>query len=561
MAKLAPQEITVMDQPWFKYAIYGLTALLYFTNFGTNAIWTPNESFYAEAVREMFESGNYLEFFYNYEPRFNKPPLTYWLIASSVILFGLNEWAIRLPIVLLAYLTNFAAAGIAGRLYGPKASLWTFITMAFSFQFVGNKQYASPETPLTFFFTLCMLLFVIAWQSRNKWWLFLAFVTLGFTVLVKGYPYFIVIGAIITLFVLFYQNWQIKNAWKELRFFIHIPGILISLLIGLSWIIYMNSAYGEAFQEVLNAETINRAVGKKPFSWEDPFFYPAVISWSFLPYSLAFYLALILIVRSKKWREELALPLAWFFAMLLIFTISSGKIPTYFIQAHPAMAIMVAWVFVNPDILPNRKWKIAWNVSLLFPAILLFASGIALVIYLNLSRNWLEIPLVIALLIGWLSYRAGKENTIRLIPFMCVFVPLFIFSLAVLPQLEKYRPYKEIGTIINQSVPTASTPIYMQDRILHNLPFYAKRKMIRDASKEELVNSYNTAGELLALVKTDTWQAMGSPEPLWNGYIYEKTSESRFAIFVRAHIQAEQGNMEAFEMYYLAHKKQNNISN
>ena len=51
--------------------------------------------FYAESVREMFESGNFLDIQYNYEARYNKPPLTYWLIAASASVFGLNEFGIR----------------------------------------------------------------------------------------------------------------------------------------------------------------------------------------------------------------------------------------------------------------------------------------------------------------------------------------------------------------------------------------------------------------------------------------------------------------------------------
>jgi len=78
-----------------------IITFIYFFQFGVNDIWTPNESFYAEAVREMFESGNFLEIFYNYEPRYNKPPLTYWLMASSAWVFGLSEFSLRLPIVLL----------------------------------------------------------------------------------------------------------------------------------------------------------------------------------------------------------------------------------------------------------------------------------------------------------------------------------------------------------------------------------------------------------------------------------------------------------------------------
>jgi 4-amino-4-deoxy-L-arabinose transferase-like glycosyltransferase len=551
MRKLDELKDGILDASWFRWLLYLLTALLYFSHLGTNAIWTPNESFYAEAVREMFASGNYLEFFYNYEPRYNKPPLTYWLIASSVYIFGMSEWSIRFPIVLLAFLTNFVAAGIGRRLYGSRVGFWTFITMALSFQFVANKAYASPETPLTFFFTLTLYLFLLAWQQRKNSLSLLAFLSLGFTVLVKGYPYYVVIAAVLGFFLLLHHQGRLKAIGKDLWFFLFLPGLLLSLLVGMAWIGYMYLQDGQAFLDVLRAETLERALNKKPYTWEDPFFYPAVISWSFLPYSLAAYLALILAFKDRALRTSLAFPLAWFAAMLLIFTISSGKIPTYFIQAHPAMALLVAWFFVHEKAMPSALWKKLWKLSLWIPSVLLLAAGALMIFYLDLSFNWLQVLLVAGMLLFWLHYRTGYANFLRLLPFVAVYVPLFLFSFAVLPALEDYRPYREMGNAAIQADESRELPVYMEGRILHNLPFYAERRMIRDARLEDLLDLQQSGGQGLALVTAETFAALGSPEALWEGYVYEKTSESRFAIFVRAWLKAKAGNNEAFTYYYL----------
>ena len=128
-----------------------LILFIYFWNSWYNAIWIPNESFYAEAVREMFESGNFLDIFYNYEPRFKKLPLTYWSIALSVFIFGLNELAIRLPIILMALGSSFLTYKIAQVLFDKNVALFSFFAMALSFQFLMNSRYASPEIPLLFF--------------------------------------------------------------------------------------------------------------------------------------------------------------------------------------------------------------------------------------------------------------------------------------------------------------------------------------------------------------------------------------------------------------------------
>ena len=131
--------------------LMAVISALYLFNFHVNDIWTPNESFYAEAVREMFESGNFLEMFYNYEARYNKPPLTYWAMAASAAVFGLNEFALRLPIVLMGIGSIWFTYLLGRRIYGDKGGLYAMVMMAFSVQLLAVKQYASPEIPLTFF--------------------------------------------------------------------------------------------------------------------------------------------------------------------------------------------------------------------------------------------------------------------------------------------------------------------------------------------------------------------------------------------------------------------------
>ncbi|MEL6142642.1 MAG: phospholipid carrier-dependent glycosyltransferase, partial [Bacteroidota bacterium] len=145
----------------------GLTILAYFLHLGLNNIWTPNESFYAEAVREMLESGNYLELFYNYEPRFNKPPLLYWLMAISASIFGLSEFAIRLPVALLGLGTVYLTYQMGRLLDGERLGILAAAVMAFSFQFVINARYGSPAVPLTFFFTLTTFLFLKGYLQRS----------------------------------------------------------------------------------------------------------------------------------------------------------------------------------------------------------------------------------------------------------------------------------------------------------------------------------------------------------------------------------------------------------
>jgi 4-amino-4-deoxy-L-arabinose transferase-like glycosyltransferase len=80
-------------------------SLPYCINLGRPSIWDANEAFYAETPREMLVTGDYLAPRFNFEPRAQKPPLTYWVILASYRIFGVSEFAVRLPGALAAIAT------------------------------------------------------------------------------------------------------------------------------------------------------------------------------------------------------------------------------------------------------------------------------------------------------------------------------------------------------------------------------------------------------------------------------------------------------------------------
>ena len=75
---------------------YALPVLLflaicpYFVDLAGSSIWDANEAFYVETPREMMERGDYINPTFNYEPRINKPVLSYWIVAGFYHFFGVS---------------------------------------------------------------------------------------------------------------------------------------------------------------------------------------------------------------------------------------------------------------------------------------------------------------------------------------------------------------------------------------------------------------------------------------------------------------------------------------
>lgn len=534
-----------------------LIAFLYWVNFDVNDIWTENESYYTEAVREMFESGNFIDIYYNYEPRFNKPPLTYWLIASSVALFGNNEFAIRLPVLILGVLTTILTYKTVRLLHGEETAVLAFAMQAVSIQFIAGKQYASPEIPLAFFFSLTMYWFIKGRITRNSFYTLLAGIALGLTILTKGYPYFIIIGGIIVLYLLIDTAIDREKLIRELKS-LHLPvTIPLALLIGGSWIVAMYFLHGDEFTAVLKRETLDRAFTKKTSGLRDLLFYPEVILWSFFPYSLVFYASLGSTLLSGSRIRNVSFAFSWFVVMLVIFSMAKGKIPTYFIQAHPAMAIMASCYMVTLSPEDKRKnFIVHW--FLLIPALLAVTAGVLMVSVFELTPLLYAVPLV-ALGVITLPYllpanHRHRRTLIFLQPFSGTYAALLVMSLGVMPQLEQFRLYDKIGAAI-KSNPSISTglPIYLQDDRLHNLPYYAERRVIYKIDPAEVQQQ---EGPVLALLRTRDIAPENRKHVIWSGKIYRWiSSESRLMIYIQNHLKARKGDFSGYIDYSLLYKE------
>lgn len=536
------------SKPRYAHLLFILIAFVYIYNFHVNDIWTPNESFYADAVREMFESGNFIDIKYNYEARYNKPPLTYWAIAASSAVFGLNEFGIRLPIVLMALGSIWLTYLLGKRMYGQSGGFYAMIIMALGLQLLAVKQYASPEVPLTYFFTLTMYWFYRGYEDRSNKYLMLSYVALGLTVLTKGFPYIIVIGGIIGFYILLKNRGHWKQLWKDILFLKLPIGLLIVGAIGLSWVIFMYLKDGQAFWDIYYTETFGRALEKKSNGMK-PFFYVGVLSWTIVPYSLTFFYSIFYWARNRKESKKVIFPIAWVLVMFVIFTVSKGKIPTYIIQAHPALALMIVPMFLS-----ENAPRLAIKIIHFFISALLIGGTVYIILELSLSLAFLLIPVAL-LVLAVLLIRKKKTFELSLIlPFWAMFAFMIVFS-SFLPKMEAFRPYDEIGQIIVDEVKVDhEVPLLLDAWLIQNLPYYAQRHTLRDYSTD-MINDYAEKHETLAFLPQDHLKELDFEyDLLWEGMIYNFSSESQFFKFVVAVNKALKGDTEKFATYVLIHK-------
>ena len=196
------------------------------------------------------------------------------------------------------------------------------------------------------------------------------------------------------------------------------------------------------------------------------------------------------------------------------------------------------------------------NVAFYLPAVLIICISFYAVSFLGLSLLWYAVPITFAgiAITLWLHRKDFPKEVSQIsIPFFAI-LGVYVLVAAYLKPIEKYRPYKEIGKVINLDNSIIDTePILIQNTLIHNIPFYAERKAIRDMTSEE-INSKE--GKTLALVRAESIGELSGFKTLWTGMIYDFPSESQFAKFVMACINAENGDFSKFTEYHLVFKEE-----
>ncbi|MFZ4760104.1 MAG: ArnT family glycosyltransferase, partial [Burkholderiaceae bacterium] len=99
---------------------------------GVAPLFDVDEGAFAEASREMLTSGDWGHTTLNGTDRFDKPILVYWLQAASIGLFGVNEWAVRLPSALCAFGWALATGGFAAQRWGERTGLLAAVILSTS---------------------------------------------------------------------------------------------------------------------------------------------------------------------------------------------------------------------------------------------------------------------------------------------------------------------------------------------------------------------------------------------------------------------------------------------
>src|SRR5208283_32162 len=179
-----------------------VTAALFLPRLGAPSLWDIDEGNNAQAANEMFQSGNWIVPTFNFELRTDKPALLYWLQIGGYRLFGINEFAARLPSALAAMLTVLLTYELGAAFFDRRTGLLAGIILASTLLFCGSAHFANPDALLNACTVLTFLLFWQGIRRGSPGLLALTGLSMGLGFLAKGPVALVLPMAVTFLFLL-----------------------------------------------------------------------------------------------------------------------------------------------------------------------------------------------------------------------------------------------------------------------------------------------------------------------------------------------------------------------
>lgn len=363
-----------------KGLLLGLTAILAARLFAMALIpfVDTSEPRYAEIARLMAASGDWITpWFEPGVPFWGKPALAFWTQALAIRLFGLSEFAVRLPswLAMLGVLALVHACG--RRLHGEQAARWAtliFATMLLPFASAGAVL---TDPFLALGMTLSMVSFLLAPIDPRPLWRYGFFVGLAIGLLAKGpLAPVLVAGAVVP-----WMLWH-RNSRTYLRALPWAGGAALTLMLALPWYIAAEIKTPGFFQYFIVGEHILRFVDP---GWEGDRYgsahqrpYGSIwLDWllATLPWGLAWLGMTLWPRKHAPLRQRIAAAsrdpaqtylLAWALATPAFFTLSGNILWTYVLPALPPVALATGLLASRwQDMRPRR---LAAAAMLLVPA-------------------------------------------------------------------------------------------------------------------------------------------------------------------------------------------------
>jgi len=452
------------------------------------AIWLPgfttlpaidrDESRFAQATKQMLETGDFIDIRFQAEPRYKKPIGIYWLQAAAVSLAGETArdaiWPYRLPSLLGGLVALLVLVALGDRLFGAPVGLVAGLLMA-AVPLTGIEvRMATTDAVLL---ACCLVaqwalagiylrrdaLRGIGLPWRDRWGEpLLLWIAIGAGILIKGPVILLVVGGTILGLAIMER----RGAWLlDLR---PVAGLAIVLAMVLPWFLAIMQASGGAFADkALGHDFLGKLIGIQESHFGPPGTYLLAFCLTFWPATLVVAFAAPALWRARR-EDPVRFCLAWIIPAWIAFELALTKLPHYVLPLYPAIAILTAQAltrlpqFVTPS--HETRHRTLRNAALAGWFVIGFALG-----SLGLLIPWLvgapvselawTIPVLLTIPLGLALFAFQRALPAALLASLLAAAVLVAVPLHgwILPQLDKIWLTRAIATAVEAHRPCPDT--------------------------------------------------------------------------------------------------------
>ncbi|MDP3088573.1 MAG: glycosyltransferase family 39 protein [Methylotenera sp.] len=348
------------------FATFVIGVLILFWGLGSVSLTSLNEGRRALAIKEMFESGNWLLPTLNGELYLTKPPLLYWIsLCFSGLVGVVNEWTLRLPSAFAALTTLWMVYRYTLKKFGEWPALFSVQILMANLGFAMLARRVEIEMLLT---ALCVgaLLSALKYLEApaRRIWIYLSYFLLALAVLTKGPVALLFVTLPLIVAAIWTKDPSIKQILTSFK------GWVIFFIVALSWYLIISLQLGfDIWSMIAKRDMLGKIqadeVAKPILSY---------FGWIIVDF---LFLAGLLLVRSKSLFKSLMGRRDWMVLLmaiavpLLVFSFFSNKHTKYLLPIYPFISIVLGVQLARLfDISANKYKRLILTLGILLPLIL-----------------------------------------------------------------------------------------------------------------------------------------------------------------------------------------------
>jgi 4-amino-4-deoxy-L-arabinose transferase len=390
------------------------------------------EIYFLDASRAMVETGDLVVPRYQGEPFYDKPALTYWLMAASMKAFGTGPGAARAVSSLAAVGVLLATAWLGTLLFSRRTALASAFVLSTTLAFLSFGRIAMSDVLLALWSTLAVGLAVKAFSPAPSGWPAVALgavAGLGFAT--KG-PIAVLVPGLAVLLLL-HRHRRVPAPPSALAL-----GAAAFLLLGFGWFALVLGRMGtEPLVHFFFRENLERFAGEGFDVGRPAWFYVPAYLAEGLPWSPLLFPALLSLRRrdgGEAGRAGGRFLAAWAALVLVPLTLSRGKIDYYLLPLYPAVSLLVgrylvdvpwrradrlwagaslaalggalAWALLGPPRVPE-PWLPSTGYRVALVAVLAAAAVALLVVAFRPTPRRVAVVLALPVVLSWLVLVTG----------------------------------------------------------------------------------------------------------------------------------------------------------